>query len=114
MLHSLPEPDMDQPSTTSDKLALLKANLERLLRNYQALLRENDMLKEQIDAVRKSVQERNKKIESLESQLEIQRTASSIAAIPQLQDGSGDKEEVKKRINELIKEVDNCIALLNE
>ncbi|HNV98582.1 MAG TPA: hypothetical protein PKL06_04370 [Chitinophagales bacterium] len=105
---------MEPLPSTSEKFALLKANLERLLRSYQAIQRENDMLKEQIEAVRKSVQERNKKIESLEDQLNIQRTASSIASIPQLQDGLGDKEEVKKRINELIKEVDSCIALLNE
>lgn len=105
---------MDTSSSTTEKLAMLKANLERLLRNYQAIQRENGMLKEQIEAVRKSVQERNKKIESLEDQLNMQRTVSSIAAIPQLQEGLGDKEDVKKRINELIKEVDSCIALLNE
>lgn len=105
---------MDQPISTTEKLQQLKSNLDRLLRSYQAVQRENDLLKQQIEALRKSVSDKNKKIEGLEEQLEMQRTAASIAHIGQMEEGSGDKEEVRKRINELIKEVDNCIAMLNE
>jgi Holliday junction resolvasome RuvABC endonuclease subunit len=105
---------MDQHSDTADKIQLLKANVERLLRSFQAVQRENEILKQQMDAVRKGSAEKTKKIEALEQQLDMQKTAHSIANIAQLEEGSGDKTEVRKRINDLIKEVDNCIALLNE
>ncbi len=105
---------MDQQSNTAEKLQALKTGLERLLRSYRAVQQENELLKQQIEAVRRSVHDKNKRIESLEEQMELQRTASSIASISQMQEGSGDKEGVRKRINDLIKEVDNCIALLNE
>ncbi len=101
-------------NTTQEQLQALRANLDRLLRSFQAIAAENDMLKQQVDAQRRGLADKNKKIDELEKQFEIVKTAQSIAAIGTTDDLPENKAEVKKRINELIKEVDNCIAMLND
>jgi len=104
---------MTQASLTLEKLEELQNNLDRLLRVHHAVSSENELLKQQLDAVRKSITEKNKMIAGLEAQLEIQRTAGSIAHALSVPEDGEDKEEMRKRLNELIREVDNCIALLN-
>jgi len=105
---------MQNAGTTHERLQLLKANLDRLLRSYQAVQRENDLLKQQLDTLRRAVSDKNKKIEGLEQQMELQRTAAAVAGNAQSEDAGAEREAMRKRINELIKEVDQCIALLNE
>jgi len=99
---------------THEQLQALQANLDRLLRSFQAISAENAMLKQQVDAQRKGLTDKNKKIDELEKQFEIVKTAQSIATMGSSKDQPESKTEVKKRINELIKEVDNCIAMLND
>ncbi len=99
---------------TKEQLQIIKVNLERLLRNYQAVKSENEILKNQLDAQRKAQGDKNKKIEDLEKQFDLIKTAQSIAHIETGSDSDGDKFEMKKKINQLIKEVDNCIAMLND
>jgi len=93
------------------QLQILKANLERLLRNFTAVKNENEMLKQQIDAQRKALAEKNQKLSQLDEQLSLAKTSRLIADAEPL--NREDKSEVKQRINELIKEVDKCIALMN-
>lgn len=107
---------MSDNNATLDKLQVLRTNLERLLRSHNAVLRENDLLKQQIEALRKNVSDKNKRIEALEEQAELQKTAAGLATLASGQPGdevNADKEEMRKRITDLIKEVDNCISMLN-
>ncbi|MBK7036636.1 MAG: hypothetical protein IPH42_09905 [Bacteroidetes bacterium] len=97
-----------------EQLQNIKSNLDRLLRNYHAIKNENDILKNQLDAQRKSTQDKNKKIEELEKQIELMKTVQTIAEGTNGEESNPGKAEMKKKINELIKEVDNCIALLND
>ncbi len=101
-------------NATQEQLQVLRSNLDRLLRSHQAVISENDILKQQVDAQRRGLADKNKKIEELEKQFEIVKTAQTIVAAGSGDNQSEDKAEVKKRINELIKEVDNCIAMLND
>jgi archaellum component FlaC len=97
-----------------EQLQNIKNNLDRLLRNYHAVKNENNILKSQLDAQRKSTQDKNKKIEELEKQIELMKTVQTIAEGTNGEESNPGKAEMKKKINELIKEVDNCIALLND
>lgn len=97
-----------------EKLQEINRNLERLLRNFQAIKSENDILKNQLEAQRKSAHEKNNTIDALEKQVQLIKTVQNIAGNEQEGDASDGKTEMKKKINELIKEVDNCIALLND
>ncbi len=101
-------------NATQEQLQVLRANLDRLVRSHQAVLSENDILKQQVDAQRRGLADKNKKIEELEKQFDIVKTAQTIVAAGTGDNLPEDKAEVKKRINELIKEVDNCIAMLND
>ena len=97
-----------------EQLQNIKGNLDRLLRNYHAVKNENDILKSQLDAQRKTTHDKNKKIEELEKQIELIKTVQSIAEGATGEESNPGKAEMKKKINELIREVDNCIALLND
>ena len=99
---------------TEAKLQSIKQSLDRLLRSYQALKSENEILKSQLEAQRRTSGDKNKKIEELEKQLTLIQTAQSIAHMNDAGEENGDRSEMKKKINDLIKEVDNCIAMLND
>jgi chromosome segregation ATPase len=101
-------------NATQEQLQVLRTNLDRLVRSYQAVKGENEILKQQVDAQRRGLADKNKKIEELEKQFEVVKTAQTIVAASVGEDLPESKAEVKKRINELIKEVDNCIAMLND
>ncbi|MBC8173802.1 MAG: hypothetical protein H7X71_07845 [Chitinophagales bacterium] len=97
--------------TGEQQLDVIKTNLERLLRNYTALKNENEILKNQVEAQRRTAGDKNKKITELEEQLTLLKTVKAITDSDPLE--KEEKTNVKHRINELIKEVDKCIALLN-
>lgn len=98
-------------SETHDQLIQLKANLDRLLRNFTAVKNENDLLKQQIDAQRKSLADKNHKISELDQQLSLSKTSKLLTDTDDL--SKQDKSEVRQKINDLIKEVDKCIAMMN-
>ncbi len=98
-------------SETQQQLHELKANLERLLRNFTAVKNENEMLKQQIDAQRKALADKNHKLADLDEQLSLSKTSKLITESEEL--SREDKTEVRHKINELIKEVDKCIASMN-
>ncbi|MFN0276501.1 MAG: hypothetical protein ACKVPJ_12190 [Chitinophagales bacterium] len=107
-------------SEAISQLNSIKANLERLLRNYTALKNENSILKNQIDAQRKAMADKNLKISEIEQQLSLLKTAQSISkqisGVEVSQAGENHtigNQAAKQKINELIKEVDKCIALLS-
>lgn len=103
------------------QLNSIKANLDRLLRNYTALRNENAILKNQLEAQRKALAGKNVKITDIEQQLNSLKTAQQISRQLLSSESTSSKEEItgegraamKHKINELIKEVDKCIALLN-
>ncbi len=87
----------------------VKNNIDQLIRSYTLLKNENENLKKQTDAHRNSLAEQNQKIEHLEQQLAALKTAKAIT-------GEGNKEDksyIRQTVNELIREVDKCIATLN-
>jgi len=97
-----------------EQLQNIKGNLDRLLRNYHALRNENEILKSQLEAQRKTTIDKNNKIGELEKQIALIKTVQTIAEGTTGEESNPGKAEMKKKINELIKEVDNCIALLND
>ncbi|MBC8047539.1 MAG: hypothetical protein H7Y00_12140 [Fimbriimonadaceae bacterium] len=105
------------------QLNTMKANLEKLLRSYTAIKNENEILKNQIDAQRKAMMEKNQKVSEIEQQLSLLKTAQTISKQINSTDMettntteneiSENNHAVKLKINDLIKEVDKCISLLN-
>jgi uncharacterized protein YlxW (UPF0749 family) len=80
--------------------------IQRLIKEHELVRKENDKLKADIAACQKEKQQLETQIVAFETQ---------IAAIQTGGKGMGEKEkeEMNKRINRYIKEIDKAITLLN-
>ncbi len=91
----------------NEELALLNKKLEELFERYNDLRTKNKELKIENELVRRSLQEKNEEIKQLE--IKYQRVKLSGALLGE----GGNAGEAKKKINELVREIDRCVALLN-
>lgn len=95
---------MNNLSDTLDGL-LLKA--ERLIRVNELMREENTRLYNANKQMKESLEEQIKELEELEEKYRVLKLAKSF---------SGDNEkslDAKQKINEFVREIDKCIAMLN-
>jgi chromosome segregation ATPase len=94
-------------------ISSIRGNIDRLLRLYQAMRQENKLLKTQVDTLRSQVAEKNQTIEQLKAEMDVIKTAHAIRG-NELDENSLSEEqkEVRKKINEYIREIDACIKKL--
>jgi len=91
----------------SEELALLNKKLEELLDRYNSLRTKNKELKNENELLQRNLQEREEKIKQLEIKYERVKLSGALL-------GEGENAvEAKKKINELVREIDICVALLN-
>jgi chromosome segregation ATPase len=89
------------------ELTLLNKKLGELFDRYNTLKTRNHELKAETESLRRDLQEREEKIKGLEVKYERIRLSGAL-----LGDGEN-ATEAKKKINELVREIDRCVALLN-
>ena len=90
-----------------DELMMLNRKVDELLTRYSSMKAELVDLKKGNEDLRQALQERDSRIKELE--LKYERVKISGALL-----GEGENAlEAKKRINELVREIDRCVALLN-
>jgi chromosome segregation ATPase len=90
-----------------EELTLLNKKLEELFERYNNLRIKNVELKSENEAIKHNLQEQNEKIKELEIKYERIKLSGALM-------GGGDNAaEAKKKINELVREIDRCVALLN-
>ena len=90
-----------------EELIILNRKLEELFRRYSDLKAELANLKTGNEELKRTIEERNDRIKELE--LKYERVKLSGALL-----GEGENVlEAKRRINELVREIDRCVALLN-
>jgi chromosome segregation ATPase len=90
-----------------EELTLLNKKLEELFERYNNLRIKNVELKSENEAIKHNLQDRDDKIKELEIKYERIKLAGALM-------GEGDNAaEAKKKINELVREIDRCVALLN-
>ena len=94
---------MSELNTVVDEL---RSNATRLVESYAAVQEENKNLKEELDQLKKQLNEQSADVVKLKEEVKMQHLAGSL-------NGDGSKE-VKLRINELVREIDKCIAQLNQ
>src|ERR1700730_9559244 len=88
-----------------DHIKRINDKLQQLLKHYHSLQRENEKLKLELQVKKDHEQEFRQKAELLQQQVAIVKASSG-----QLDEAS--KKELEKRINQYIKEIDRCIAML--
>ena len=86
----------------------LHNKLESLVANYQQLKEELKASNQKVDVLSKQLDEYNQTIQQLNEKNKVLKLSSSI------QREQGDNKAAKQKINELVREIDKCIALLNK
>jgi predicted nucleic acid-binding Zn-ribbon protein len=92
----------------SEELILLNKKLEELLEKYNGLKIENRNLKQEIGNLNRTIQGRDERIKDLEVKYEKIKISGALMS------GTEDTHEARKKINELVREIDRCVALLNK
>jgi chromosome segregation ATPase len=93
-------------SLIEEHINSINSKLQQLLKKYAALQKENSILNNEIERYRSHEKENLEKINSLEMQAGILK-----ASVGKM--GEKEKHEFEKRINQYIKDLDKCIAMLN-
>jgi predicted nucleic acid-binding Zn-ribbon protein len=90
-----------------EELIILNRKLDELIDRYNNLKREVEDLKDGNGVLKEMLQERDEKLKDLE--LKYERVKLSGALL-----GEGENaDEARKKITELVREIDRCVALLN-
>ena len=86
----------------------LQSKLNRLLSKYELLQIENQQLLEKSEKLVQEVQEQQESIGTIENKYNSLKIANAIVGSKE------DKHSTKLKINTLIREIDKCIAQLDE
>ncbi len=84
-----------------------KGKIAKLMNQYNLLENEMEQLKTENLGLREQIKELEQVEVNLVNELENLKIAKIFAS------GYGDNQEAKQKINKLLREIDNCIALLN-
>ncbi|MFT4771275.1 MAG: CO/xanthine dehydrogenase FAD-binding subunit [Cryomorphaceae bacterium] len=89
------------------KLGSIKDKLVRIKAKQDLLEADNAQLKEKAIQLELELKEAKTKSQNLEKNYDRVKLAKTLVS------STGDKAEMKFRVNELVREIDKCIALLN-
>ena len=90
-----------------EQLKQVNEKLQQLLKQQQSLQKENNTLRATIKELKNSIDSKNQTLEELGQQ----------KMVKQLNNGNlneSDKKELEKKLNQYIREIDRCIAMLND
>jgi hypothetical protein len=85
----------------------IQEKLQGLQKQYQQLARENERLTQDLKSNQEKDRLQQHRIVELEKQLELSKAIRSDMT-------ENDRQALDKRINQYLREIDKCIALLNE
>lgn len=90
-----------------DLVAQLTNNFETLKDRYDGLKQEVKMLKSEKEHLLKQLEEAMSSHAQLEEKMRIWKMAQTFSG------NGGEMADTKKKINQMVREIDKCIALLN-
>ncbi|TLX71064.1 hypothetical protein E9993_21290 [Labilibacter sediminis] len=85
----------------------LQHKITQLIDRYKGVKTDNDLLKTRNDQLTKELEESAREIAELSEKYNTLKFSKTIEA------SSGDVHNAKIRINQIVREIDKCIALLN-
>lgn len=85
----------------------INEKMQQLLKQYRASQKETEKLKKELADIKSLQNEKNRQMEELEQRVAILKTATNNL-------NETDKKELEKRLNQYIREIDRCIAMLSE
>lgn len=94
-------------NNTEQHLKRIQDKLQQLLKQYTAVQKENNKLKKELVSANQKTTAQQKSMDELKQQVSVLKLNAGEMS-------ETDKKEFEKRINTYVKEIDRCIALLNE
>jgi len=94
-------------SEVSKKLASISGKLGRVDQELSRLRSENERLARRNSDLERMLDEEKRSAETMQNEYNRLKLAKTLVST------TGDKAEMKFRVNELVREIDKCIALLN-
>lgn len=91
-----------------EKLDSIEKRAQQLVAAHVQLKDKYSSLKAEHAELMDLLKEQGAQLEEMESKLKVIKVAKQLGASP-----DDDKSDLKKKINEYIKEIDKCVALLN-
>lgn len=91
----------------------IEDKLQQLLKKLQQSQADNVMLREQLVQQQNELSRQQENIASLDEKLKLTRIATATQGANLSEDEDAFRKEVRGKINDYIKEIDRCIALLN-
>ena len=88
------------------RLKAIQTKLQQVLKQYQLLQKENTQLKRELAASKDNITEKTEQLHSLQQQVDVLKLGVKGWS-------EQEKHELEKRIDVYLKEIDKCIALLN-
>ena len=96
---------MEQDVSALDSL---KESVQQLMRAYAQLKTQNAELSFAVTALDQQLVTKQSEVEALEEQYKVLKMAKSLEGV------STENKDVKLKINEMVREIDKCIALINK
>lgn len=91
----------------------IEDKLQQLLKKLQQSQADNVMLREQLVHQQNELRQQQEHNTSLDDKLKLTRIATATQGANLSEDEDAFRKEVRGKINDYIKEIDRCIALLN-
>lgn len=98
---------MENKKDISLVVSSLQSKVEKLVLQHRRAIAENDNLKQDNDFLKKTLSKQKLELKELEERNKVLKLAKSIG------DEEGKNTDIKLKINELVREIDKCIALVN-
>ncbi|MGN6507877.1 MAG: hypothetical protein ACTHLD_00270 [Chitinophaga sp.] len=91
----------------------IEDKLQQLFKKLQQSQEDNVMLREQVQQQRDELLQQQQAIEGLDEKLKLAKIATATQGNGLSEDEDAFRKEVRGKINDYIREIDRCIALLN-
>ena len=91
-----------------DLVVNIESKVNKIISLYNSLKKEKEEILEKNKTLKSEVEDRDKDIKRLEEKIKLLRITKSVST----QDVEKNKES-RQKINEYVREIDKCIALLN-
>ena len=91
-----------------DLAVRLKSKVEELVARYERLVKENADMQARLVRYESELNKKDNKLKELEKQISDLRLKEAFLGT------SGDRAQARRKVAQLIKEIDACVSLLNE
>jgi len=83
----------------------VKKKAEKLVEKQTLLIERNNKLLDEIEKIKRELTDKNQQVSELNDKVKLLKIAGSV--------GGESTKEVKLKINEMVREIDKCIAQIN-